>query len=367
MSTPFRQEADGLVLRIPDGGLDQTLLGCPLSSLGIDPGRPVRWLRLEAPAHWSWGTADAAFLDDVLRQLTGEAIRLDGVPRDLQALMSLARGTPSAQAAPAPRQGLRERVGLGVLAWWRETLAMVALIGDMVLRLPRLLTGRAMVRRSEILDVLAESSTRAIVIVSVVNLLMGAILAFVGAVQLKTFGAGLYVADLVGIASVRELAPVMTAIVLAGRTGASFAARIATMQGNEEIDALTTLRVPPEEFLVLPRVAALSLLMPLLYVYACLLSLIGGMIVATLMLDVTATGYLIETQAAIKSANFAIGGLKSVVFGALVALIGCRCGLRAGRSAADVGQATTAAVVNAIVAIIAVDALFAVCANALGV
>ena len=122
----------------------------------------------------------------------------------------------------------------------------------------------------------AESSTRALLIVGIVNLLMGAILAFVGAVQLKMFGAGIYVANLVGIAAVRELTPILTAIVLAGRTGASFAARIATMQGNEEIDALTTLGVSPVEFLVVPRVVALSMLTPLLYVYGCAMSLLGG-------------------------------------------------------------------------------------------
>ena len=201
----------------------------------------------------------------------------------------------------------------------------------------------------------------------VVNVLMGAILAFVGAVQLKPFDAGIYVANLVGIASVRELTPILTAIVLAGRTGASFAARIATMQGNEEIDALTTLGVSPVEFLVLPRVVALSLLMPLLYVYGCALALARRAAVAMPFLDIRRSTYTVQTQHAIGGAQFAIGGLKSFVFGALVALIGCHFGLRAERSAAGVGAATTSAVVASIVAIIAIDAVFAVCANALGV
>jgi phospholipid/cholesterol/gamma-HCH transport system permease protein len=217
------------------------------------------------------------------------------------------------------------------------------------------------------LEVLAESSSRALLIVGVVNVLMGAILAFVGAVQLKPFGAGIYVANLVGIASVRELTPILTAIVLAGRTGASFAARIATMQGNEEIDALTTLGVSPVEFLVLPRVVALSVLLPLLYVYGCALAMVGGLCVAVPFLDISATVYTSQTQLAVAGAQFAIGGLKALVFGALVALLGCHFGLRADRSAAGVGAATTSAVVASIVAIIAADAVFAVCTNALGI
>jgi phospholipid/cholesterol/gamma-HCH transport system permease protein len=243
----------------------------------------------------------------------------------------------------------------------------VNLLGQVMLLLPRFIAGRAKIRGSEMLEVLAESSSRAILIVGIVNFLMGAILAFVGAVQLKPFGAGIYVANLVGIASVRELTPILTAIVLAGRTGASFAAHIATMEGNEEIDALTTLGVSPVEFLVLPRVVALSLLMPLLFVYGCTLALFGGLCIAVPFLDLSAITYTTQTQHAIGAAQFAIGGLKAFVFGGLVALLGCHSGLRADRSAAGVGAATTTAVVSSIVAIIAVDAVFAVCANALGI
>jgi phospholipid/cholesterol/gamma-HCH transport system permease protein len=236
-----------------------------------------------------------------------------------------------------------------------------------VLLLPGFVLARSRIRGRELLDVLAESSNRALIIVGVVNFLMGAILAFVGAVQLEAFGAGIYVANLVGIASARELTPILTAIVLAGRTGASFAARIATMQGNEEIDALTTLGVSPVEFLVLPRVVALSLLMPLLYVYGCALALAGGMCVAVPFLDISTAGYVAQTQLAVAGTQFALGGLKAFMFGALVALLGCYFGLRAERSAAGVGLATTGAVVASIVGIIGVDAIFAVCAKALGV
>ena len=226
------------------------------------------------PASRRWSTPDAAFFAQLLAELEapGRRIALKGLPPELEKLLALARGArrPVA-AASARRPGIGERIGLAALRGADDARALVALLGEVVLLLPRLLAGRAKIRRAELIEVLAESSSRALPIVAIVNLLMGAILAFVGAVQLKTFGAGIYVANLVGIASVRELTPIITAIVLAGRTGASFAARIATMQGNEEIDALTTLGVSPVEFLVLPRVIALCLLMPLLYVYGCAL------------------------------------------------------------------------------------------------
>ena len=276
------------------------------------------------------------------------------------------RNRPLAQAQTVP-PSLTARVGLLAVDWARNLHAFVNLLGQVVLLLPRFITGRAKIRDSEMVEVLAESSSRALLIVGIVNLLMGNILAFVGAVQLKPFGAGIYVANLVGIASARELTPILTAIVLAGRTGASFAARIATMQGNEEIDALTTLGVSPVEFLVLPRVVALSLLMPLLFVYGCALAMLGGLCVAVPFLDMSAASYTAQTQHAIGAAQFAIGGLKAFVFGALVALLGCHFGLRAERSAAGVGAATTMAVVSSIVAIIVADAVFAVCTNALGI
>jgi phospholipid/cholesterol/gamma-HCH transport system permease protein len=366
----FRTEGDELVVQMPGCGIDPAWLARPLKDLGLSARAGVTSMRVESPPEWRWGTADAAFLARVVQQLgrPQQEITIQGLPQDLQNLLAIARARPSAgEAAAAAPPGFTARVGLLAFDRARSLRVFVNLLGQVVLLLPRFITGRAKIRGAEMLDVLAESSHRALPIVGVVNVLMGAILAFVGAVQLRAFGAGIYVADLVGIASVRELTPILTAIVLAGRTGASFAARIATMQGNEEIDALTTLGVSPVEFLVLPRVVALSLLMPLLYVYGCALALLGGLWVSAPLLDISAAAYAAQTQGAVGGANFAIGGLKAFVFGALVAFIGCHCGLRAGRSAAAVGSATTTAVVSSIIAIIALDAVFAVCANALGV
>ena len=354
---------------MPAQGIDPSWLARPLEELGLPRSTSVRALHLESAHDWRWGSVDAAFLARVVRELSaGPGMALVGLPPDLEKLLVLARAAPRAPGAGVAtlpsfvaRSGLRARDGA------RELRAFVALLGEVVVLLPRFVMARAKVRGAELLEVLAESSSRALAIVAVVNLLMGAILAFVGAVQLRRFGAGIYVADLVGIASVRELTPIITAIVLAGRTGASFAARIATMQGNEEIDALTTLGVSPVEFLVVPRAVALTLLMPLLYVYGCAFAIVGGLLVSTSILDISAAGYWAATRDAIAGANFAIGGLKAAVFGALVALLGCHYGLGAERSAAGVGSATTGAVVASIVGIIALDAVFAVCANALNV
>ncbi|MBO9332986.1 hypothetical protein C1I89_31450 [Achromobacter pulmonis] len=215
--------------------------------------------------------------------------------------------------------------------------------------------------------VLADCGARGVAIVIIVNFLVGAILAFVGAVQLAKFGAGIFVADLVGIATAREMAAIITAVVVAGRTGAAFAAEIATMQANEEIDALEVLGLPAMEFLVLPRVVALLLMMPLLFVFACVAGIAGGMVVAIGMLEISPAGYLVHTSSSLAWPHLGLGLSKSVVFGILVGMVGCYYGLYARRNAAGVGQATTGAVVTSIVGIIVIDAIFAVCANALGI
>ena len=367
IQAPFRSQAGELVVDLPDGGIHPEWLVRPLAELGLQERVAFSALRVETPPAWRWSAMEAAFFARLVHALEarGQKIELKGLPRDLEKLLALARRAPQAERAHRATLGILERVGVFVVERAAGAEAFVGLLGEVVMLLPRFVAGRAKIRRAELVEVLAESSSRALPIVAVVNLLMGAILAFVGAVQLDTLGAGLYVANLVGIASVREFTPILTAIVLAGRTGASFAASIATMQGNEEVDALAALGVRAAEFLVLPRVFALALLMPLLYVYGCAFALLGGMTVALWTLRLSSTAFLAQLQHAVAGAHFGIGGLKALMFGALVALIGCHQGLRAPRSAAGVGSATTSAVVSSIVGIIALDAVFAVCANAL--
>ena len=246
-------------------------------------------------------------------------------------------------------------------------LRQVVFLGQVLLSATAALAGHARFRWKDLARITADASAKAVPIVTVVNMLVGAILAFVGAVQLIKFGAGIFVADLVGIAVAREMAAVITAVVMAGRTGAAFAAELATMRTNEEVDALEVLGLPPVDFLVLPRMLALVAMMPLLYVYACVTGLFGGLLVAAGMLGLPPAAYVDRTLDALTWSHLGLGMAKSVVFGALIALTGCYHGLTAARNAAGVGAATTQAVVISIVGVIAIDAVFALCANALGI
>jgi len=241
------------------------------------------------------------------------------------------------------------------------------MVGETALCGTAAFAGRTRTRAVDVVELIREAGAGALGIVAIVNGLVGAILAFVGAVQLQRFGAGIYVADLVGVAMAREMAAIGTAIVMAGRTGGAYAAHLATMQGNEEIDALNVFGIPIFDFLVLPRITALVTMTPLLYIYGCAVGFFGGAVVSIVTLDITPLRFLEELRRAVTATQFAIGFTKSIAFGALVALAGCFIGLRAGRSAADVGHAATAAVVVGIIGVIALDAVFAVCCHALAI
>jgi phospholipid/cholesterol/gamma-HCH transport system permease protein len=240
-------------------------------------------------------------------------------------------------------------------------------LGGAGVAVARLFTGRATLRWSDLFLFMQESGSQAVPIVSLISLLVGLILAFVGAIQLKAFGAQIYVADLVGIAMVRVMGAIMTGIIMAGRTGAAFAAQLGTMQVNEEIDALKTLGVEPMEFLVLPRMVALVIMMPLLCIYADIMGILGGMIVGVTMLDLNPIVYLNQTKAAVSLTNMWIGLFYGAVFGMLVALSGCLRGIQCERSASAVGYAATSAVVTGIVSIIVATAIITVICNVLGI
>jgi phospholipid/cholesterol/gamma-HCH transport system permease protein len=212
-----------------------------------------------------------------------------------------------------------------------------------------------------------QNGPQALPIVTLISFLVGVILAFIGAVQLRRFGAQIYVADLVGIAIVREMGAMMTGIIMAGRTGAAFAAQLGTMKVTQEIDAFTTIGLPAEEFLVFPRVIALVLMMPLLCLYADFIGVLGGAVVGVGMLDISWTTYFRETTNAITLTHLFGGLLKSTVYGVLIALAGCLRGLQCGKSSSAVGDAATSAVVTGIVAIVAACGVFAVVFYVLGI
>ena len=230
-----------------------------------------------------------------------------------------------------------------------------------------MLVGKARFRRSDFVLVIQEVGVQALPIVSLISFLVGLILAFVGAIQLRAFGAQIYVADLVGIAMTREMGAIMTGIIMAGRTGASFAAQLGTMVVNEEVDSLETLGISPAEFLVLPRVLAMVLMMPLLCVYADLMGILGGLVVAVSMLDISLTEYYNQTVEALRLTDVWIGVFMGAVFGIIVAQAGCMRGLKCGRSSSAVGTVTTSAVVTGIVSIIIATAIITVICDVLGI
>ena len=313
------------------------------------------------------GTYDStlpAFLLARFRAVTAagphQAPAFDGLPDNLRGLLELALAVPEdSQTLIAPHASSEVRnLGKFTLRIWSGVCAVVDFTGQAVLSLGRLVTGRARFRSADFWLTLEECGAQALPIVSLISLLIGVILAFVGNVQLANFGANLFVADLVGIAMVREMGAVMTAIIMCGRTGAAFAAHLGSMKANEEIDALRTFGFDPFDFLVLPRLLALVLMMPILTVYANIVGILGGMLVGY-MVGIPPVLYWTETLTAVDLTNFSLGVGKSVFFGATIAISGCLLGMRAGTSAASVGQATTRAVVAAITIVIVLDSAFA--------
>jgi phospholipid/cholesterol/gamma-HCH transport system permease protein len=250
---------------------------------------------------------------------------------------------------------------------FREMQDLLRFVGDCTLGAFRLLMRPAAFRWGDCLAEMQLCGAMALPIVSLISVLVGLTLAYQAAVELRQFGADIYVADLVGLSIVREMGPMMTAVIVAGRTGAAFAATLGNMRANEEIDALETLGISPVTFLVLPRLVALGVMMPLLALYANGVGIIGGMIVGRGILQIPPSAYWIETQSIIILGDINTGLVKATVFGLLIGFAGCLCGLRAAPSAAGVGRATTSAVVPALLLIIVADALFAVIFNLLHV
>ena len=293
--------------------------------------------------------------------------RAGTLPGAVEKLIHLSQVVPEKKdaARKVVRVPFVQRVGESAIGGWAGVRGGLTFLGENVLAFLNLLRRRAQFRWADALLVMQECGPQALGIVALINFLIGLILAFVGATELTRFGASIYVSDLVAIASVREMGCIMTGIIICGRTGAAFAAQLGTMKVNQEIEAFQTFGISPVEFLVLPRMVALILMMPLLCLFADLISISGGFLISTLMLNVTPALYLSRTVEAITLSSFLLGVVKGAYFGVVVALTGCLRGIQCGTNAAAVGQATTSAVVTGITAIIASDGVFAVICNAL--
>ena len=337
----------------------------------IVAGRPVRTVAFDAEDLGSWDAGLLTFLVKLRDLCRQKNIALDsrGLPDGVHRLLALATAVPEAKdtGKTKTRESWFARIGGQAIEAVRSSREILTFIGDATLTLTRMARGRVRIRRADLMLVIQECGADALPIVSLISVLIGLILAFVGAVQLELFGAEIYIASLVAIGMTREMGAMMAAIIMAGRTGAAFAAQLGTMQVNEEIDALKTLGVSPMEFLVLPRMLALVLMMPLLCIYADLVGMIGGMAVGVGAFDISLTEYAEQTLLSLNMRHILIGVTKAAVFGIIIAVSGCLRGMQCGRSATEVGYAATSAVVTSIVWIIVADGLFAVITNVLNI
>jgi phospholipid/cholesterol/gamma-HCH transport system permease protein len=378
-ATRDAQSADISLVHATDGSLrvrlvgDWQLRGQLPSTATVEREIAVRprQVTFDADTLGKWDSSLVTALVRILHACRTQQVTADraGLPTGMQRLLALTEAVPEKTGArrETSRAALLDRIGAGTVRLAGEAAGFLSFLGRATLAVGALLRGRAAFRASDFLLIVQRSGAEALGIVSLISFLVGVILAFVGAVQLAQFGAAIYVADLVGIAMVRDMAAMMTAIVMAGRTGAAFAAELGTMKVNREIDALTTMGIDPMEFLVLPRMIALFLMMPLLALYANLMGILGGAVVAVSMLDLSWTTYYQETASAVTLTQIAGGVFKAAIYGALVAISGCLRGMECGNSASAVGAATTSAVVTSIVLIISACGMFAVLFYILGI
>jgi phospholipid/cholesterol/gamma-HCH transport system permease protein len=336
-----------------------------------DSGPPLQRIAFDTQDLGRWDSGLITFLIKLFDQFSQSQIdtNREGLPDGVRRLLDLAAAVPEKKDAhkEAVREPFLVQVGRASMDIARQAGGLVTFLGESTIALGKFFVGKAKFRRSDLWLTIQQCGVDALPIVTLISFLVGLILAFVGAVQLAMFGAQIFIANLVGIAMAREMAAIMTGIIMAGRTGAAFAAQIGTMQVNEEVDALITMGVSPMEFLVLPRMLALIVMMPLLCLYANVVGILGGFVVGTGMFDISFTQYMEQTRLALNLTHFGIGIFKSVIFGVLVAIAGCLQGMECGRSASAVGDAATSAVVTSIVLIVVTDGFFAVITNIIGI
>lgn len=362
------REGDVTVTTLNGGWRDEAQLPSSadlLAAFDAHGGETWQW---RPGNHFAWDSRLLARLLPVARHCHARGVKLDlaALPAAVGSLLQLALAVPALRETQTRRARWHGALPRG----WRHLVghvrSMAEFVGDTTLALIRFLAGRADTRGQDIVHFMSLSGPQAVAIVALISVLVGMILAYLGSVQLRQFGAQIFVADLVAVGMVREMGALMTAVIMAGRTGAAYAAQLGAMQANEEIDAITTLGISPVEYLVLPRMLALVAVMPLLTVFSVALGMGGGALVAAGM-DVSLVQFITQARDALGLSDLASGILKSVLFGLLIAVAGCRAGLQSGRSSAAVGQATTSAVVHAIVYLVVADAGLNILYDELGI
>ena len=316
----------------------------------------------------SWNTDFVVLLFNTFKKVSKDHITYSQLPEGMTQLLRLAFHTsPKEPETIQNKSSFLERIGGRGLSFWYSVKKGGRFVCEGVVSWGRQLCGRAVYRSKDFWMVLADCGPKSIAIVSLISFMVGLILAFVSAIQLKTFGAQIYVASLVTIAMTRIMGAIMTGIIMAGRTGASYAATIGTMQVNEELDALQTMGISRTDFLVLPRINALLLSMPILVLLADFMGILGGCCVCVLFWEIPLSEYIRYCINSFNVVNFLVGVFHGIVFGLIIALCGCYFGVNCGRNADSVGAATTKAVVYSIVWMIVMTGLLTVILNSLGV
>ncbi len=315
-----------------------------------------------------WDSALLLFLFEVEQWCRATGVYFDGerLPEKIRTLLAQLSVSHQTSVPFDRTQSFVAVVGSATLDLSQKVREMVQFVGESVIGTMRIVKNPQKFRWRDCLDEMLNCGAMALPIVSLISFLTGVTLAYTGALVLRQYGGDIYVADLIGMAMCREMGAVMTAVVLAGRTGAAFAATLANMKANEEIDALETLGISPVDFLVVPRVLALFVMMPLLTLYADALGILGGMAVSLLVLNIPPAAYWVEMGTIVGIGDVSVGVIKAATFGLIVGLSGCLRGLQAERSAAGVGRAATSAVVTSILLIVVADAVFAVLFNVIG-
>ena len=321
------------------------------------------WGKLEM-----WDSALLLFVFEVRQwcRVGGAYCDLSCMPGALQKLLGQLVVVNEMRMPPSRSRDFVSMVGLAAQDVWAKTQEIATFVGECVISAGNLLKLPHKFRWRDCLEDMQRCGAMALPIVSLISFLVGVTLAYTAAIVLRQFGGDIWVSDLVGLSMTREMGAMMTGVVLAGRTGAAFAAQIGNMGANEEIDALETLGIAPVDFLVVPRIVALGLMMPLLTLYANALGIVGGMVVARGVLDIPPTAYWVELLSIVDLSDLSVGLIKATTFGMIIGMAGCLRGLQAERSAAGVGQAATSAVVTSILFIIIGDAAYAVVFHILG-
>lgn len=378
MAVTLKENNGDLVLLLdgePDSGSfeklkNNTASGLDSTSLQQLKERGQTKIYAETAEGQPYASLPAAELFGLAKQIQAAGLTLDlsRLPQNIRDMLTLALKVENRPPKDeAPHGGLLERIGNKSFIIYKQVKSTLRFVHETNLSLLRFFSGQAIWRRKDFWFIFGDCSYKAVGIIALVSFLVGLILAFVGALQLRTFGAGIYVASMVALGMTRIMAAIMVGIIMAGRTGSSYAATLGTMQVNEEIDALKTLGIKISDYLVTPRLVSLVVTIPFLTLLADALGILGGAVVGVSFLDLSSSSYFDYSIKALSLKNILVGLMHSVVYGIIISLCGCYEGLNAGRDADSVGKATTGAVVTALVWMIVATGVLTVILEEMGI